>query len=99
MNALNQHIEQIRPLCKKYNVKTLSAFGSVLTDQFNQNSDIDFLVTFNKDCITDYFSNFFDFKYAMEQLMGREVDLVEEQYISNPYFTESINKNKLPVYG
>lgn len=99
MNLIDQYKQQILPLCTKYKVTNLSAFGSVLTDRFRLDSDVDLLVTFDKAAITDYFSNFFDFKYAMEQLLGREVDLVEEQYVSNPYFIKSINAGKQQIYG
>ena len=45
-------------------------FGSILTNRFNDESDVDMLVTFNKAEVKDYFSNFFDFKYSMEDMFG-----------------------------
>ncbi|WP_200812622.1 nucleotidyltransferase family protein, partial [Alkalitalea saponilacus] len=44
MNILNQHIDQIKRLCELNKVSMLFAFGSVTTDRFNTDSDIDFIV-------------------------------------------------------
>jgi predicted nucleotidyltransferase len=43
MDFLNHHINQIKDLCSQYKVKRLFAFGSVLTDRFNEQSDVDLL--------------------------------------------------------
>ena len=79
-------IKNIVSLCKRYKVNRLFVFGSVLTDRFNDDSDIDLVVDFKKDEVEDYFDNYFDFKYSLQDLFGRKVDLVEEQSIKNPYF-------------
>lgn len=99
MCLIDQYIPEIKELCMSYNVQKLSAFGSVLTDRFTDQSDVDLLVTFDKSRVRDYFTNFFDFKYALEKILKRDVDLVEEQYISNPYFKDSINTNNRTIYG
>lgn len=99
MNRLEKHIAAIIALCKQYKVKKLFVFGSVLTNRFNEKSDIDFLVDFNKQEIEDYFDNFFDFKYALEKLLDRDIDLVEEQTIKNPYLRKNIDNTKALIYG
>ena len=75
------------------------AFGSVLTNRFTDKSDIDLVVDFDKEKVDDYFSNFFDLKYALEKLLGRKVDLLEEQAIRNPYLKEDIDMTKKLIYG
>ena len=82
-----------------YKVKRLFAFGSVLTNRFTDKSDIDLVVDFDKEKVDDYFSNFFDLKYALENLLGREVDLLEEQAIRNPYLKKDIDMTKQLIYG
>ena len=77
----------------------LFAFGSVLTNRFTDKSDIDLVVDFDKEEVDDYFSNFFDLKYALENLLGREVDLLEEQAIRNPYLKKDIDMTKQLIYG
>lgn len=99
MNLIELNIDRIVTLCKKYKVAQLFVFGSILTPHFNKESDIDFVVNFNKAQITDYFSNFFDLKYALENVLGREVDLLEEQAIRNRYLKENIEQNKALIYG
>ncbi len=75
MKLIELNIQQIMALCKRYKVSKLFVFGYILTHRFNDESDIDLLVEFNKTDISDYFSNFFDFKYAIEELL-------EEMWIS-----------------
>ena len=82
-----------------YKVKRLFAFGSVLTNRFTDKSDIDLVVDFDKEKVDDYFSNFFDLKYALEKLLGRKVDLLEEQAIRNPYLKSDIDMTKKLIYG
>ncbi len=99
MKIIEKYINTINELCKKYKVKRLFVFGSILTERFTPESDIDFLVDFNKNEIDDYFSNFFDLKYALEDLLKRDIDLVENQSLKNPYFINSVNNTKTLVYG
>ncbi|MDR3268661.1 MAG: nucleotidyltransferase domain-containing protein [Tannerella sp.] len=96
---LSLYINRITDLCHKHNVRKLYAFGSVLTDRFNEKSDIDLLVDFDKQAINDYFDNYFDFKYALEDVFDRKVDLMEDQPIRNPYLRENIENTKTLIYG
>ena len=74
MNLIENNIQKIIDLCKKHKVHRLFVFGSVLTSRFNDNSDIDLVVDFNKAEVNDYFDNYFDLKYSLEDLLGREID-------------------------
>ena len=65
MKLIERHIKSIAALCRKYKVNSLFVFGSVLTDRFNDGSDIDMVVDFKKDEVEDYFDNYFDFKYSI----------------------------------
>lgn len=99
MNFPGNYLPAIIALCKRHKVKKLFAFGSVLTNRFNEQSDIDLVVDFDKTNVDDYFSNFFDLKYALESLFEREVDLLEEQAIHNPCLKENIDTTKMLIYG
>ena len=99
MKLIDNHIKNIVSLCKRHKVNRLFVFGSVLTDRFNDESDIDLVVDFKKDEVEDYFDNYFDFKYSLQDLFGRKVDLVEEQSIKNPYFRKSVDSTKQLIYG
>jgi hypothetical protein len=91
--------KKIVALCQKHKVNKLFVFGSVLTPRFNDNSDIDLVVDFKRNDVEDYFNNFFDFKYSLEELFGRDVDLLEEQTIRNPYLKKSVDATKTLIYG
>ncbi len=99
MKLLENNISQIVALCRKHKVSKLFAFGSILTNRFNDESDVDFWVSFNKSEVTDYFDNYFDFKYSLEDLLGRTVDLLEEQTIKNPYLKKNVDATKALIYG
>ena len=99
MNELETYTPQIIKLCKTHKVKSLYAFGSVLTDQFNTNSDIDFIVDFSNINVEDYADNYYDFKFSLQNILKRPIDLIEEKAIKNPYFKKSVNQQRKLVYG
>lgn len=99
MNLIRQNADAIQQLCEKYQVNTLLAFGSVLTDRFNDQSDIDLVVTFDPIDLYDYAENYWNFKDELEALFGRPIDLLERQAITNSYLATSINKHSELVYG
>ena len=70
-----------------------------MTSGFTDKSDVDFLVDFKTETIPDYFTNFFELKYALEQTIGRKIDLVEEKAIRNPIFKRNVEKTKQLIYG
>ena len=90
---------KIDDLCRKHKVRKLFVFGSVLTERFNEQSDVDLIADFDKKEINDFFINFFDFKYSMEDLFGRKVDLLEDKPIKNSYLRKSIENTKALIYG
>ncbi|WP_229214148.1 nucleotidyltransferase family protein [Dyadobacter flavalbus] len=99
MNKLEMYKEAIVKLCRAHKVKSLYAFGSVLTDRFDADSDIDLIVDFTPMQVEDYADNYFDFKFSLQDIFKRPVDLLEEKAIKNPYFLQNINKQKQLVYG
>jgi predicted nucleotidyltransferase len=99
MNNLSAYKQEINELCETHKVRSLYAFGSVLSSNFNTNSDIDLIVEFNDIDVKDYADNYFDFKFSLEEIFNRPVDLLEEQAIKNPYFKQVVNQSKELVYG
>jgi predicted nucleotidyltransferase len=91
---------QLMMLCKKYRVRTMYLFGSAATGTFNENSDIDFLISFHSDVgLEEYADNYFDLLFEIEDVFGRKVDLVTEKTLSNPYFIRSIEQTKQLIYA
>jgi hypothetical protein len=99
MKIDDKNINLIKKLCKKYKVRSFSAFGSVLRDDFNENSDIDFAVDFNENDPFKYTDLYFQFKEKLEELLKRQIDLIEERGIKNQYFRKELDKTKVLIYG
>jgi predicted nucleotidyltransferase len=99
MNRLDQFVPAIIKLCEIHKVKSLYAFGSVLTDRFNKESDIDLIVDFSNITVEEYADNYFDFKFALQDILERPIDLLEEKALKNPYFRQSIDQQRQLVYG
>jgi len=95
----SDNIQKTIALCKKHKVGKLFVFGSILTNRFNEKSDIDMVVDFDKVSLEDYADNYFDLKYSLEDLFGREVDLLEDKAIRNPILRKNIDNSKQLVYG
>ena len=99
MILLEKYMSEINKLCLTYNVKKLFAFGSVLTENFNADSDIDLIVDFDPVDIAEYADNYYDLKFSLEDLFNKRIDLLEEKAIKNPIFRQVVNKKRQLVYG
>jgi len=99
MNIVEQNIVIIRDLCAKHNVSKLFVIGSVLTERFNNESDIDFIVDFSNVDLYEYADNYFDLKFSLESIFKRKIDLLEDKAINNPYLRKSIDSSKQIIYG
>ncbi len=100
MHLITDNIQKIIALCRKYRVKSLYVFGSILTNRFNENSDVDFSATFHPEenpLIAG--ENRIQFYIGLQELLGRRIDLVDEDYLKNPYFKEELEETKQLIYG
>ena len=96
---LTDKLNILKDICEKYHVNKLYAFGSVCTDKFNENSDIDLLVSFEPMDYGDYADNYFMLCDILEKLFERKVDLVTDKSLSNPYFIKTVDKTKTELYA
>lgn len=99
MSIIERNIDAIKKLCAVYAVAQMSVFGSVLTDRFNDDSDIDILVTFDALPVENYAENYLQLQESLQNLLGREVDLVEDKAIRNPVFRNQVDRTKVQIYG
>lgn len=101
MKLIEMNLQRIFDLCRMHRVKSLFVFGSILTDRFSDNSDVDLLVDFDTTDHEkwDYVANYFDFQTALEKLFGRKVDLVVAKGLKNKYFIRNLNRTKQLIYG
>jgi uncharacterized protein len=86
-------------ILKMHKVKSAYAFGSVCTEAFAADSDVDLLVKF-EDGIepVEYSDNYFNLLFKLRDFLGREVDLVTEAGLKNPYFKQAVNRTKQAIY-
>jgi predicted nucleotidyltransferase len=100
MNRIvSDKIEELKKLCMLYKVKSMHVFGSVCTDNFNDKSDIDVLISFDTLSVDQYTDNYFDLHYKLEDLFGRKIDLITDKSLSNPYFIQAIEQTKQLIYA
>ena len=99
MKISEKNIERIKQLCKEYKVKNFSVFGSVLTDNFSSESDIDFVVDFEENDPLEYTDLYFQLKDKLEHLLKRQIDLIEERGIKNSFLRKEIDESKVVLYG
>ncbi len=99
MKALKNHIEQIKQVCNTYQVKSLFAFGSVVSGKLQTESDIDLIVDIDSNDPIDYSDNYFALKLQLEDIFKRRVDLLEDRALKNPFLKKQIDNTKVLVYG
>jgi len=98
IKQIKDRIEEIGILCEKLSVEKLWVFGSANSKNFTSESDIDFLVSFEKLKIEDYAENYFLLAENLEKVLCKNIDLVTVNSLSNPYFIEEVNKSKALIY-
>lgn len=101
MKLIELNLQRIIELCRKHKVKSLAVFGSILTDRFNDDSDVDLLIDFEQldPDKFDYVTNFFDLQDSLEALLKRKVDLVIGSALRNRFFINNVNRTKQVIYG
>jgi len=91
--------EQLQQICKKYHVKELYLFGSATTDDFSEESDLDFIVKFDRQGFEGAFDQFIDFKQELEHIYGRPVDLYHLKKFRNTIFQKEVERSKELLYA
>lgn len=89
--------EELSTFCKCNFIAKLSLFGSVLRDDFTNESDIDFLVEFEVDHTPTFFSLSRMERELSDLLEGRKVDLRTPDELS-PYFREKVMNEAMIQY-
>ena len=96
---LAEKLPEVQRLFKEHKIKRAYAFGSVVTDKFNDESDVDFLINYDDDLDpADRGELLISLDFKLQDFLKREVDVVTEKYLRNPYLIESINKSKELIY-
>jgi hypothetical protein len=99
LHLISSNKQALIELCEKYDIKTMHVFGSATTDEFNDLSDIDILISFKEIPFNKYTDNYFELHEKLELMFGRKVDLLTERSLSNPFFIQSIEATKQLLYA
>ena len=95
---IENKLPQIKQLFAKYGAKSAFLFGSNATNKTTKNSDVDFLYSFPEDLDYEtYANNYFSLLRELEILLKKQVDLVAEKTLKNPYLIASINESKIQL--
>ena len=86
-------------ICNSLGVKKLDLFGSATSKHFKADSDIDLVVEFERYENGNLFNRYFELKERLQHLFEREIDIVVEKAINNPYFKESLEITRMPIYA
>ena len=100
INNINVPDEKLKELCGKYLVKELSLLGSGLRSDFNRESDIDLLVTFEESANYSLF-DIVRIKEEFEKFFNRPVDLIDREAIeksTNVYRKKAILESAKVIY-
>ena len=97
-NLVAANLSEIKDLMQSYGVIKASLFGSAAKNEMTEDSDVDFIVSFDPDLnYTDYGDNYFKLLYALQDLLKRDVDIVAEETVTNPYLLKTINSQRIAV--
>jgi len=98
-DILEQKKNELRNICQAFHVKRMYVFGSLILNTFNKDSDIDLLISFADGLsVEEYVNNYFSLHDKLRDLFNRDIDIITETTLSNPYFIESINESKVLMY-
>ncbi len=98
MFKIEDHKQVIEKICRDLRVKRLDLVGSASRHDFqHERSDIDVLVEFVG--FDRLFDRYFELKMRLEQHLGRQVDVIQESAVKNPYVKRSLHRDKVRIYG
>ena len=99
ISLIEQNRDALTGLCRQFRVERLELFGSAAKGAFQPDtSDLDFLVTFAEAQPGTYADRYLGLLLALQRLFQREVDLVTERSIRNPYFRKAVEATRQLVY-
>lgn len=97
-HIITDNLHAIQAICEEFGVARLELFGSAARDDFDpEKSDIDFIVEFI-DHGAGISDRYFGLTHALEDLLGRLVDIGFARTLKNPYFIAEIEADRTVLY-
>lgn len=104
MDAIPHALLSVAPgalsaLCQRFRVRQLDLFGSATDGRFDaKRSDLDFLVAFEELPERAYADAYFGLREGLAGLFGREIDLLTEPALENPYLRRRVEMQKRRLF-
>lgn len=90
--------EDIAAFCRSWKIRRLSLFGSILRDDFHDSSDVDVLISLRDDAALSLW-DWSELCDELRTLLNRDVDLVEESGLRNPFRRHEIMRTRQVIYA
>lgn len=97
---VREQLDAVQRLCQEHHVARLELFGSAVTGEFNfDHSDVDFLIEFLPLSPAARADAYFGMLAGLQDLFTRDVDLVEVEAVTNPYFKRTVDAQRTVIYA
>jgi predicted nucleotidyltransferase len=97
---ISSKLPELRVIFSLHKVKSAYLFGSVCTELFNENSDVDFLIEPGEELDPVIKGeNLWNLYYALKKSLNRDIDLVTRESLKNKYFIEEVKRTSVSIYG
>ncbi len=96
---LETRLPELISICRKHKVSKLYAFGSVVNGNFTDQSDVDLIAEIDEPDPLQKGELWWSLYETLRQLLHREVDIISEKNLKNPYFIAELNETKQLIYG
>lgn len=97
---IKKNEDEFGRLCEEHSVKTMFAFGSSVTGNFDaEKSDIDIFVVIEEPDPVERGEKLISLWDKLEAFFNRKVDLLSNPIIRNPFLRQSIENSKVLIYG
>jgi predicted nucleotidyltransferase len=89
--------DQVADFARRWKTTELALFGSVLRDDFDADSDVDVLVSFDPTATWSLW-DLTRMEDELATIIGRQVDLVEKEGLRNPFRRQHILSGRKVIY-
>jgi predicted nucleotidyltransferase len=98
LTRMNLTPADLAELCQRWKISELSVFGSIASDHFTAESDVDVLVTFDPSATWNLW-DLSGLRLELEKRIGRHIDLLEADAIRNPFIRKEVISTKQVLYA
>ncbi len=97
---IQKKLPGIRSLMSRHHVLRAYVFGSGVSHEFNENSDIDVLIDVDETLDpVELGGHLWDLQFSLEDMLGRKVDLLTSRSLKNAFFIKQVEATKELIYG